>query len=106
MGPKGGKYMMNQTDRYFIERKYHDLEQDFDPFSRMAYHGIDVLRNNWHGHELLRLQIRKSPHKYGSNDTETDLLAEAMAHYFSNKVNNVRSFPKMQVLHPVWIKMV
>ena len=32
--------MIDQLDRYYIERKYHDPEKDFDPFRRMAYHGI------------------------------------------------------------------
>lgn len=32
--------MISNTDRYYIERKYHDPEQPFDPFFRMAYHGI------------------------------------------------------------------
>ena len=27
-------------DRYFIERKYHDPDETFNPFARMAYHGI------------------------------------------------------------------
>ena len=32
--------MITATDRYYLERKYHDPEKDFDPFARMAYHGI------------------------------------------------------------------
>lgn len=32
--------MISANDRYYIERKYHDPEQPFDPFKRMAYHGI------------------------------------------------------------------
>jgi len=28
-----------QEDRAFIEQKYHDPKGEFDPFSRMAYHG-------------------------------------------------------------------
>ena len=26
-------------DRYFIERKYHNPDEEFDPYARMAYHG-------------------------------------------------------------------
>lgn len=26
-------------DRYFIERKYHNPDEEFNPFDRMAYHG-------------------------------------------------------------------
>ncbi len=49
----------------------------------------EILKNNWEGAELLRLKIRKSPHKYGNNDPVADTYASAMAHFFSNKVNNV-----------------
>ncbi len=49
----------------------------------------DILKNNWEGNEVLRLKIKKSPHKYGNGDALTDTYAEAMASYFTNKVNNV-----------------
>lgn len=48
-----------------------------------------VLKNNWQGYELLQAKIKKSPHKYGNNDTVADAYASAMASYFANKVNNV-----------------
>lgn len=48
----------------------------------------DALKNNWQGHELLRLKIKKSPHKYGNGDKTADTYAEAMASYFANRVNN------------------
>ena len=35
--------MITNTDRYFIERKYHDPEKEFDSFRRMAYHGIGYI---------------------------------------------------------------
>ena len=38
--------MLNSDDRYFIERKYHDPEKDFDPFRRIAYHGIGYLEES------------------------------------------------------------
>jgi hypothetical protein len=49
----------------------------------------EILKANWEGDERLRLKIKKSPHKYGNNDSIADLYAAAMASYFSNKVNNV-----------------
>lgn len=32
---------MFNTDREFIENKYHKTNENFDPFERMAYHGYD-----------------------------------------------------------------
>ena len=32
---------MFNTDREFIENKYHKTNEDFNPFERMAYHGYD-----------------------------------------------------------------
>ncbi|MBE6738751.1 MAG: hypothetical protein E7565_00370 [Ruminococcaceae bacterium] len=49
----------------------------------------EVLKNNWKGYEILQIKAKKSPHKYGNNDTITDTYASAMASYFANKVNNV-----------------
>lgn len=50
-----------------------------------------VLKNNWQGYELLQAKVKKSPHKYGNNDTVADTYASAMASYFANKVNNVQN---------------
>lgn len=47
-----------------------------------------ALDRNWQGYEDLRTQILKSPHKYGNDDTETDIYTEAMASYFAMEVNN------------------
>lgn len=38
--------MINSTDRYYIERKYHDPEKEFDAFRRMAYHGIGYIEES------------------------------------------------------------
>ncbi len=38
--------MITDTDRYFIERKYHDPEKAFNPFKRRAYHGIGCLEES------------------------------------------------------------
>lgn len=38
--------MINAQDRYFIERKYHDPEKAFNPFRRMAYHGIGYMEDS------------------------------------------------------------
>lgn len=35
--------MINSADRYFVERKYHDPEKEFNSFARMAYHGIGYI---------------------------------------------------------------
>ena len=48
----------------------------------------EALNNNWAGFEDLHTQIRKSEHKYGNDDAETDIYAESMAAYFASKVNN------------------
>ena len=48
-----------------------------------------ALKNNWKGYETLQIKAKKSPHKYGNNDSLTDTYASAMASYFANKVNNV-----------------
>lgn len=45
--------MINETDRYYIERKYHDPEKEFDPFFRMAYHGIGYEENGLDDEEIL-----------------------------------------------------
>ena len=49
----------------------------------------NALKNNWQGYGLLQAKVKKSPHKYGNNDTVADTYASAMASYFANKVNNV-----------------
>lgn len=46
-----------------------------------------ALDKNWEGYEALRLQIRKSPHKYGTGDALADTYAEAMSGFFTNLVN-------------------
>lgn len=38
--------MINKEDRYFLERKYHDPEKEFDAFKRMAYHGIGYIEES------------------------------------------------------------
>lgn len=38
--------MITEKDRYYIERKYHDPEKEFDPFRRMAYHGIGYIEES------------------------------------------------------------
>ncbi len=48
----------------------------------------NALDRNWEGYEDIRTRVLKSKHKYGNNDPETDIYAEAMAMFFANKVNN------------------
>ena len=38
--------MITKTDRYYIERKYHDPDKEFDAFGRMAYHGIGYIEES------------------------------------------------------------
>lgn len=38
--------MINNVDRYYIERKYHDPEKAFNPFARMAYHGVGYVEES------------------------------------------------------------
>lgn len=38
--------MITEKDRYFIERKYHDPEKEFNAFTRMAYHGIGYIEES------------------------------------------------------------
>lgn len=38
--------MITEKDRFFVERKYHDPEEEFDPFHRMAYHGIGYMEES------------------------------------------------------------
>ena len=47
-----------------------------------------ALDNNWAGYEELRTEINKSKHKYGNNDPETDIYAEALSSYYTTKINN------------------
>lgn len=48
----------------------------------------EALNKNWAGFEDLHTQIRKSRHKYGNDDAETDMYTEALSAYFASKVNN------------------
>lgn len=43
---KGWDNMIDCADRYFIERKYHDPEKEFNAFSRMAYHGVGYIEES------------------------------------------------------------
>ena len=61
--------MINSTDRYFIERKYHDSEKAFDPFVRMSYHGVGYIEKSGldeqgilNGLKELEPELEKLPH--------------------------------------------
>lgn len=61
--------MITEKDRYWLERKYHDPDQPFDPFSRMAYLGAGYLENSGldesellEGLRKLEPQLKKMPH--------------------------------------------
>ena len=61
--------MITKTDRYHIERKYHDPEKEFNAFKRMAYHGIGYIEESGlddaailKGLEELSKNTEKLPH--------------------------------------------
>lgn len=61
--------MITKTDRYHIERKYHNPEKEFNPFNRMAYLGSGYIKESGLTEEelkkgLLDLQdkIKDLPH--------------------------------------------
>ena len=61
--------MISQTDRYFIERKYHDPEKEFNAFKRMAYRGIGYIEESGidddallNGLERLSKETENLPH--------------------------------------------
>lgn len=61
--------MITETDRYFVERKYHDPEKEFNAFMRMAYHGIGYIEESGidddallNGLERLSKETENLPH--------------------------------------------
>ena len=60
---------MNREDRYFIERKYHNPEKEFNAFARMAYHGIGYIEESGlddesiiAGINAMEKELEKLPH--------------------------------------------
>ena len=47
-----------------------------------------ILKNNWDGHEKLRLIAKNIPEKYGNHDPEADALTKELATFCANLVNN------------------
>ncbi len=47
-----------------------------------------ALDQNWSGFEDLHTQITKSSRKYGNDNPEADMYAEALSAFFASKVNN------------------
>jgi len=61
-----------------------------------------ALEHNWEGFEMLRLRARKSVHKYGNCDPETDRIACAVAAFFTDRVSgrkNARGGVYKPILH-------
>ena len=59
--------MITPTDRYYIERKYHDPEKEFNAFRRMAYHGIGYMEESGLSEQellegLQSLELANLPH--------------------------------------------
>ena len=48
----------------------------------------DILKNDWKGHEDLRLTASRVPPKWGNNDDRVDLLAKKVADALAKRVNN------------------
>jgi formate C-acetyltransferase len=46
----------------------------------------NVLRDNWQGHEKLRLRVLHDGYKYGNGIAEVDFYAEALARFVGNKI--------------------
>jgi formate C-acetyltransferase len=62
----------------------------------------EALNANWVGYERLRAKVRRSVHKFGNCDTETDRIACAVAALFTDRVNgrkNARGGVYKPVLH-------
>ena len=51
--------MIHSADRYFMERKYHDPEKEFDAFARMAYHGTGYIEESGIDDEALLKGLEK-----------------------------------------------
>lgn len=49
---------------------------------------IEILRNNWEGHEALRLTIKNRFPKYGQADPRVDELAQRVVRSLSDAINN------------------
>jgi formate C-acetyltransferase len=47
----------------------------------------DTLRNNWKGHEKLRLRMLQSKNKYGNGIDAVDAYAETLSRFLGNKIN-------------------
>lgn len=67
---------MLETDRRFIENKYHKTDEPFDPFRRMAYHGYDFDISTGLSDDEIRLGLERL-----SEETEKypHPIAKAMA---------------------------
>ncbi len=47
----------------------------------------DILKNNWEGHEKLRLKALRCKNKFGNGIDAVDSLAEGLALFLANKIN-------------------
>ena len=51
--------MINNSDRYYIERKYHDPKKEFNAFARRAYHGIGYINESGLDDEQLLIGLNR-----------------------------------------------
>lgn len=47
----------------------------------------EILKNDWKGHEKLRLYARSIPEKYGNNEPVTDAIMVDMSHFIASQIN-------------------
>lgn len=57
--------MINNSDRYYIERKYHDPEKEFNAFARRAYHGIGYINESGLDDEQLLIGLNRLEKEIG-----------------------------------------
>ena len=66
----------------------------------------DICRTDWKGHEKLRLQVLKSPNKFGNNVEEVDFFAGRLAGFLGNAINlrpNARGGFYIASSHPAYM---
>jgi len=78
--------LSNGADALYAIRKlvYEDKEYTLTEF-------VDILKNNWEGHELLRQRIINELPKFGNNIKEVDEIADEIVKYYAQEVTKHRN---------------
>lgn len=73
--------LSNAADALYAIRKlvYEDKEYTLTEF-------VDILKNNWEGHEVLRQRIINEFPKFGNNIPEVDAIADEIVKYYTQEV--------------------